>query len=220
MNCSPINLHLACRTKPIGQYSHQSIKLAIVKKQRVRSAGPDSSAIKCLCQRAQEGDERAFEALYRATSGPVYGLCLRMTANVSLAEDCAQQAFIRAWQHLGEFRGESEFSTWLHRIAVNEVLAAGRREGRYRDVMREFANEALTDTQLGTPPTDSHDPDLEQAIAKLPQRARQVFVLHAVYGYQHDEAAQMLGMAVGTSKAHYHRARGLLRAALGDTDDQ
>ena len=97
-----------------------------------------------------------------------------MTANVSLAEDCAQQAFIRAWQHLGEFRGESEFSTWLHRIAVNEVLAAGRREGRYRDVMREFANEALTDTQLGTPPTDSHDPDLEQAIAKLPQRARQV----------------------------------------------
>ncbi len=219
MNCSPNNLHLTCGTKPIGESSHQSIKLAVVKKQRVRAAGPDSSAIKRLCQRAQEGDERAFEALYRATVGPVYGLCLRMTANASIAEDCAQQAFIRAWQHLGEFRGEANFSTWLHRIAVNEVLAAARREGRYRDVMQEFANEAITGTQLQGSPTDSHDPDLEQAIAQLPQRARQVFVLHAVYGYQHDEAAQMLGMAVGTSKAHYHRARGLLRAALGDTDD-
>lgn len=164
-----------------------------------------------LCERAKTGDDSAFEALYRATVGKVYGLCLRMTADPSLAEDCTQNTYLRAWQKLAEFRGESGITTWLHRIAVNEVLGAYRREKRHR---HEQADVTAIAERF------SVDIDLERAVSGLPQRAREVFVLFGIYGYGHKETASMLEIAEGTSKAHYHQARRLLQGSLGARDEQ
>ena len=120
--------------------------------------------------------------------------------------------FVRAWERLSTFRGESAFSTWLHRLAVNEVLQA-RRSGARRGARVTLADQADTIegyAQPGGPPSL----DLEQAIAGLPEGARLVFVLHDIEGYQHEEIARMSGIAEGTSKAQLHRARRLLREAL------
>jgi len=162
-------------------------------------------------RRAQQSDARAFEALYRLHVDKVYGLCLRMTGNVSEAEDCTQEAFIQAWNKMMKFRGDSAFSTWLHRIAVNTVLGRIRKSKREQDRV-QAVNDVYT-TRLDT--GDSGElRDLAEAINRLPERARHVFVLHAVYGYSHDEAAAMLGVATGTSKAQLHRARRLLAQQL------
>ena len=164
-----------------------------------------------LIRRAQRSDARAFEALYRAHVDRVYGLCLRMTGNVSEAEDCTQEAFIQAWNKLDRFRGDSAFSTWLHRIAVNAVL------GRIRKSKRELDRlQAVADTRPAALETGDTGElrDLAEAVDRLPEGARHAFVLHAVYGYSHDEAAAMLGIAAGTSKAQLHRARKLLAQQL------
>lgn len=161
-----------------------------------------------LLAQARDGDHRAFEALYRDTVGAVYGLCLRMTANPSLAEDCVQQTYLQAWRNLHSFRGDSALSTWLHRIAVNEVHGSFRRETRFHDAEPD-------EDPVGPIADNAATMDLERAIAALPDRARAVFVLIGVYGYPHEEAAAMLDMAIGTSKAHYHHARHRLRALLG-----
>jgi RNA polymerase sigma-70 factor (ECF subfamily) len=166
-------------------------------------------ALALLCQRAGAGDHGAFEELYRASVGRVYGLCLRMTANVSAAEDATQATFVQAWRNLGRFRGDARVTTWLHRIAVNEVLGQQRREARHQHEPEEAWNDQAPDT--AGPPQDL---DLERAIAGLPEQARNVFVLCGVYGYGHREAAGLLGIAEGTSKAHYHTARRKLREAL------
>lgn len=163
--------------------------------------------------RAQRGDTRAFEALYRMHVDRVYGLCLRMTGNVSEAEDCAQEAFIQAWDKLDAFRGDSAFGTWLHRIAVNSVLGRIRKSKREHDRIRAVAE--ISDAPVITGDTGSLR-DLSEAIDKLPEGARHVFVLNAVYGYSHEESSNMLGIAVGTSKAQLHRARRLLAQQLKD----
>ena len=164
-----------------------------------------------LVDKARNGDVPAFESLYRTNIDRVYGLCLRMTGNASEAEDCAQDAFIQAWRQLPKFRGDSAFGTWIHRVAVNAVL------GRMRKSRREMDRiEAITDISP-VPETigDSADlEDLEYAMGKLPDGARHVFVLHAVYGYSHEETGEMLGIATGTSKAQLHRARRLLAREL------
>ena len=158
-------------------------------------------------RQAQRADARAFEALYRLHVDKIYGLCLRMTGNVSEAEDCTQEAFIQAWKKMTKFRGDSAFSTWLHRIAVNAVLGRIRKSKREQD--RMVAVSDVHQPRLAT--GDSGEMrDLAEAIDRLPPKARHVFVLHAVYGYSHDEAAKMLGIAAGTSKAQVHRARRLL----------
>ena len=176
--------------------------------------GQAVDAEQTLIARAQRGNAQAFEALYRAHVGNVYGLCLRMTGNASEAEDCTQEAFIQAWTRLDRFRGDSSLGTWLHRIAVNAVL------GRMRKSRRE--QERLTVVRDTAPPRDSVADsggmrDLQQALDELPQGARQVFVLNAVYGYSHDETGEMLGIASGTSKAQLHRARRLLAQQLEGT---
>ncbi len=162
-------------------------------------------------RRAQKADKRAFEALYRLHIDRVYGLCLRMTGNKSEAEDCAQEAFIQAWNKLAKFRGDSAFGTWLHRIAVNAVLGRMRKSKREQDRI-QAAHE------LGSAPAASSDQgelrDLAEAVDRLPEGARHVFVLSGVYGYSHEEASDMLGIAVGTSKAQLHRARRLLAQQL------
>lgn len=165
-----------------------------------------------LVARARSGDRAAFEQLYRGAAARVYALCLRMTGDRSEAEELTQEAFVRAWQKLGTFRGEAAFSTWMHRLAVNVVLAARRSSSRRHEV--------AADDGSGSPepaaPRRSPDAgvDLERAIAALPERARTVFVLHEVEGYRHEEIAELAGMAVGTSKAHLNRARRLLRERL------
>ena len=162
-------------------------------------------------RQAKEADAQAFEALYRLHVDKVYGLCLRMTGNVSEAEDCTQEAFILAWNKLAKFRGDSAFSTWLHRIAVNAVLGRIRKSKREHDRIQ-----AVADAQpVRVTSEDTGElRDLAEAIDRLPEGARHVFVLHAVYGYSHDEAAGMLGIASGTSKAQMHRARRLLAQQL------
>jgi RNA polymerase sigma-70 factor (ECF subfamily) len=168
---------------------------------------------RALVESAKRGASSAFETLYRNHVGKVYGLCLRMTANAATAEDCTQEAFIQAWRSLPRFEGRSAFGTWLHRIAVNAVLAHGRRrsEAPARNVPIEDVADTLPDPGTGEA---GGTLDLEQAIAGLPAGARQVLVLVGIYGHSHEEAAAMLGIAVGTCKSQLHRARQLLDERL------
>ena len=163
---------------------------------------------------AREGDVAAFERLYRNNLGRVYGLCLRMVANPALAEDLVQETFVRAWQKLGTFRGESAFSSWLHRLAVNVVLSRqrSRRRREARIVAVEDPESHERENQPQAP--EGAGVDLEKAVATLPPGAQRVFLLHDVEGFNHSEVAEMMGIAVGTSKAHLHRARKLLRKVL------
>jgi RNA polymerase sigma-70 factor (ECF subfamily) len=161
--------------------------------------------------RAQRADAKAFESLYRLHVDKVYGLCLRMTGNVAEAEDCTQEAFIQAWSKLDKFRGESAFGTWMHRIAVNAVLGRMRKSKRERDRIQLASEEVLSPASIND---DGALRDLSDAVNRLPEGARHVFVLYGVYGYSHEEAGNMLGIAAGTSKAQLHRARRLLALAL------
>ena len=169
-----------------------------------------------LVAAARKGDMKAFERLYRLHSGKVMGLCLRMTRRRDAAEDCVQQTFIRAWRSLAAFEGRSAFGTWLHRIAVNEVLTHERNHG----TRAESDDDAVADAQ-DTPVESNRDydagevMDVERALATLPPGSRHVVVLQTVYGYSHEEVAEMLGIAVGTCKAQLHRGRRLLRERMG-----
>ena len=166
-----------------------------------------------LVLRAQAGDTGAFEALYRAHVGRVYAVCIRMVADEVRAAELTQDTFVRAWQRLGSFRGESAFSSWLHRVAVNVVLVALRAERRRTARVQATDNLDPFDGP-GSSPAPGATMDLEEAIAALPPKARNVLVLHDVEGYRHHEIADMMGIATGTSKAHLHRARRLLKSFL------
>lgn len=163
-------------------------------------------------RRAQAGDQAAFRELYQAHVGRVFAVCLRLAGNRMEAEEHTQDAFVRAWERLASFRGESAFGTWLHRLAVNEFLLARRGAGRRSARITVTDDDHILDR--GAPTSESHGTDLEQAIAALPQGARTVFVLHDIEGYQHEEIARLSGIAAGTSKAQLFRARRLLRKAL------
>lgn len=168
---------------------------------------------RALVESARRGSTAAFEALYRNHVGRIYGLCLRMTANAATAEDCTQEAFIQAWRSLPAFESRSAFGTWLHRIAVNAVLAQGRRR------TERLGTDASADEEAASLADPAHGDaglvlDLEAGIAGLPAGARQVLVLVGLYGYSHEEAAELLGIAVGTCKSQLHRARALLGSRL------
>lgn len=162
--------------------------------------------------RAAAGDQDAFERLYRGHVGRVYSLALRL-AGPAEADDLTQEVFIRAWSKLGTFKGEAQFGTWLHRLAVNHILSR-------RGVLRRWEDRHATgDSLLGrllAPRRQAAGErlDLEGALELLPRRARQVFVLYDVEGYGHGEIAEALGVSVGTSKSQLHRARMLLRERL------
>jgi len=161
---------------------------------------------------AQQGDQAAFGQLYRLHAGRVYALCLRMAGDAVEARRLTQDVFVRAWERLGLFRGESAFSSWLYRLAVNVVLADRRAAGRR---LRRVALGGDAAPDAAAPGGWSEERlDLERAIAQLPPGARAVFVLHDIEGYAHEEIAAMTGIAAGTSKAQLHRARRLLRRAL------
>ena len=165
---------------------------------------------------AAAGDRRAFERLYRAHANRVFSVCARMVADRSRAEELTQDVFVRAWEKLALFRGESAFTTWLHRLAVNVVLNARKSDGRRRSRFDgELGGEDGEETFAARLPFQPGDMlDLEQAIERLPPGARRVFVLHDVEGYKHEEIAEMLGVTSGACKAQLHRARRLLREAL------
>lgn len=183
-------------------------------------AGPSATDVvdeRALVSAAARGEVRAFEALYRRHVGRVHGVITRLVGgHGARAEDLTQEAFVRAWQALPAFRFESAFSTWLHRLAVNTALMELRsRRSRPQDEGDDEAVEWLgTADSAGY--TTALSLDLERAVATLPPRARAVLVLYDIEGWKHEEIAAELGMAVGSSKAQLHRARGLLRARLGE----
>ncbi len=174
----------------------------------------ENGAASDTVKRAQAGDTDAFELIYREHSARVYALCLRLSGGSGIdASELMQDVFIRAWRGLGSFRGDCAFSSWLHRLTVNAMLENARSDKRR--VARVLPMEDTS--QIGAfAPGDSPELriDLERAIARLPEGARRAFVLHDIEGYQHQEIAEQLGIAVGTVKAQVHRAHKLLIQAL------
>ena len=170
-----------------------------------------------LTQAAGQGDMEAFEALYVRHYRRVYSLCLRMVANVTEAEDLTQEVFVHLFRKLGSFRGESAFTTWLHRLTVNHVLMHFRKRGVRLEKTTEEGDvpeqvEVGSEKPQSMPVIDRIA--LDKAIGQLPPGYRTVFVLHDVEGYEHAEIANMLGCSVGTSKSQLHKARMRLRELL------
>ena len=170
-----------------------------------------------LAQSAAKGDMKAFEEIYNRHHRRVYSLCLRMLQNTAEAEDLTQEVFIQLYRKIGSFRGDSAFTTWLHRLTVNQVLMHFRK----RTVKFEkTTEEGETPVQI-VPGTENSGKmpivdkiALENAIAQLPTGYKNVFVLHDVEGYEHEEVAKILGCSVGTSKSQLHKARLKMRKLL------
>jgi len=171
-------------------------------------------------ERAKQGDAAAFEALYNLHKRRVYSLCLRMTANTAAAEDLTQEAFLQLFRKIGTFRGESAFSTWLHRMAVNVVLMQLRKKGLPVVPLEENIE---TEEEAPRKEPGADDPrlagsidrmQLQRSIASLPPGYRMIFLLHDVEGYEHNEIAEMVGCSIGNSKSQLHKARMKLREIL------
>lgn len=173
-----------------------------------------------LIARAQRGDEFAFSELYETHKRRVYSLCLRMTGNTAEAEDLSQEAFLQLFRKISTFRGESAFSTWLHRLVVNVVLMHLRKKG-----LQQISLDETDNSQEEPVKRDYGDDDrrltgsvdrisLTRAIDELPPGYRAVFVLHDVEGYEHNEIAQIMGCSIGNSKSQLHKARMKLRESL------
>ncbi len=165
---------------------------------------------------AAAGDRHAFERLYHLHVHRVFTLCSRMCGSKTRGEELTQDVFVRVWEKLPQFRGDSAFSTWIHRVAVNIVLTDRKNEGRARRRMKEDENEGGEEMFVAAAsiPRDADRMDLAAAIDTLPPGARQIFVLHDIEGYKHEEIAELCGITSGGSKAQLHRARLLLRGAL------
>jgi RNA polymerase sigma factor (sigma-70 family) len=161
---------------------------------------------------ATAGDTRAFERLYRRHTARIHALCRRMVGP-ALAEDTTQDVFVRAWEKLELFQGRSAFGTWLYRLAINVCLARRTKAGKQRERFRRDEI-ALERAESPTRRHADHRMDLDRAIDRLPQRAREVFVLHDVEGYKHREIGELLGISSGTSKSQLHEARMALREHL------
>lgn len=177
-------------------------------------------------QRARQGDGAAFERLYRSHSRGVYALCLRMVANTAEAEELTQEAFLQVFRKIATFRGESAFSTWLHRLTVNIVLMRLRKK---TPVVTSLENANDPDEESGQPHREVGGPDplmvgsldrvnLERAIQRLSEGYRTVFLLHDVQGYEHHEIAEILGCTAGNTKSQLHKARKRLRELLWETE--
>jgi RNA polymerase sigma-70 factor (ECF subfamily) len=178
---------------------------------------PERASDFALAQRAAGGDMEAFEELFRLHRRLVYALCLRMTQDVSEAEDVTQEVFVLLFRKIGGFRGEANFTTWLHRLTVNQVLMRFRKNKSRREDALEEEDLRQHESVRPNSPKASQMIDrltLESAIAQLPPGYRAAFILHDVEGYEHEEVARILGCAVGTSKSQLHKARTKLRKLL------
>jgi RNA polymerase sigma factor (sigma-70 family) len=165
-----------------------------------------------LARRIAAGDEAAFDRLYGENVGRVYAVCLRMAGDAVRARSLTQEAFVRAWQRMGSFRGDSRLSSWLHRIAVNVVLESERSRRRWHGLLLE------PEQGSARAMTGASDPvlrvDLERAIARLPDGARRMLVLRDVEGHSYEEVAELTGVSLGTVKSQISRARRLMREML------
>jgi RNA polymerase sigma-70 factor (ECF subfamily) len=169
---------------------------------------------------AAEGDREAFERLYRRYLSRVYSLCRRLSGSRTQAEELTRDVFVRAWENLPEFGGESAYGTWLHRLAIDVVLNARTVDGSAAARTEQGGSATKRWDDLGTAPQDGERPDLCDAVDRLPEGARRIFVLHDVEGYKHQEIAEIFGITAGGSKAQLRRARVLLREILHDDDIQ
>ena len=176
------------------------------------SPSHDAAPIDDVVRRAQAGDVDAFEVLYRTHAPAMVALCRRMAGDEAEARELVQDVFVRAWQRLASFRGQSALGTWLHRLAVNTVLEHLR--GRKRDVAR-FDDEDVDLHGGGFGAQVDARIDLDAALARLPYGARVAFVLHDIHGYSHEEVAQLTGTAPGTARSQAWRARRALLELLG-----
>ena len=170
-----------------------------------------------LVRAAAAGDAAAFEQLYQQHHRRVYSLCLRMLGSTTQAEDLTQEVFLQVFRKLGSFRGDSQFTTWLHRLTVNQVLMHFRKRGvklEHTSEEGDFTNVVDTPLQSTRRISMVDRLALEKAIAELPPGYRTVFALHDIEGYEHEEIADMLGVSVGTSKSQLHKARMRLRELL------
>jgi RNA polymerase sigma-70 factor (ECF subfamily) len=170
-----------------------------------------------LAQASARGDLAAFEALYERHHRRVYSLCLRMVANPTEAEDLTQEVFVQLFRKIGSFRGESAFTTWLHRLTVNHVLMHFRKRGVRMEKTTEEGEIGEIQDILQSASESPRFVDriaLEKAISQLPPGYRTVFVLHDIEGFEHTEVADLLGVSVGTSKSQLHKARMRLRELL------
>jgi RNA polymerase sigma-70 factor (ECF subfamily) len=173
-------------------------------------SSPELVEEQAVISRAQQGDQQAFYQLYQKYHRKVYAICWRMLADKDSAEDVCQEVFVQLWQKISNFRGESKFSTWLHSVTTNVVLGHLRKHKNWLQRIFSIEDQTIQDVAVEME-DDSGLTALDKHIARLPERARLVFVLFAVEGYRHEEISKMLNMAVGTSKAQYHRAKSLLR---------
>ncbi len=169
-----------------------------------------------LISKAKRGDKQAFRSLYDEHIGRVYALCYRLTGEKGMAEDASQEVFIQLWKKLDNFDGQSQFSTWLHSVTANITISYMRKQKGW--VQRMFNLESSGINEMPAE-GNSTDVDLEALVIRLPERARMVFVLHALEGYRHEEIANMLNMAVGSSKAQFFRAKQLLKDFMGVDDE-
>ncbi len=165
-----------------------------------------------LIKAVQEGDKKAYQKLYQTYIGQVYGLCFRLTSDKSLAEDAAQEVFIQLWRKIGNFKGDSKFSTWLHTVTSNITISYLRKQ---RGWVQRMFNIEDSEAMNFSADQGTDLSELEAHVARLPERARIVFVLHAIEGYRHEDIADMMKMAVGSSKAQFHRAKQLLKEWMG-----
>jgi RNA polymerase sigma-70 factor, ECF subfamily len=165
-----------------------------------------------LVSRAKSGDKAAFEKLYRTNVSRIYTICLRISADRIKAEELTQDVFVKVWEKLNTFKGESKFSTWIYRIAVNTSLLELRNRKRWFARFRNFSMLLNFDKKVSI--SIGNSIDLENAISFLPEKARLIFIMHDIEGYKHDEIAKILSVKTGTTKAQLHRARKLLREAL------
>ncbi len=207
-------MHPISRMRPVG---------TVARTRRTESGGlTEADAIRL----AQRGDAAAFEYLYRMHNRRVYSLCLRMVGNTAEAEDLAQEAFLQLFRKIQTFRGESAFSTWLHRLAVNVVLMKLRKKTLAETSLDE---ETEPDEETGGPRRDIGGPDqlltgsidrvnLQRAVEELPPGYRTVLVLHDVQGYEHNEIAEIMGCSIGNSKSQLHKARMRLRELLHESE--
>lgn len=175
----------------------------------------EDGTVDVLIERARRRDAKAFECLYREHRGRVYALALRLTRDAAAAEELTQDAFVKAWKGLHTFRGDARFGTWLHTITVRAHLRARRTSNR-RAAREKSEPDIDTYAFAARRAMEGTDIDLERAIARLPDGAREVLVLFDIHGYRHKEIGSMLGIAEGTAKAQLHRARKMVRAFLGD----
>jgi RNA polymerase sigma-70 factor, ECF subfamily len=187
-----------------------------------RPKKPDNAALRAAIRQAQQGDGSAFEFLYRLYCRRVYALCLRMVRETREAEDLTQEAFMQLFRKIHTFRGESAFSTWLHRLTANMVLMHFRKKKlistSLEDINTTDEEHAGHRRELSAPDlrlTGLFDRcDLQTAIDRLPEGCKAMFLLHDVQGYDHKEIAEILGCSIGTSKSQLHRARVRLRKLL------